>query len=254
MTRDLYEAIWSEYCDWYLELAKVRLADGAVPDADREATWWTLVEVLDAYLRLLHPVMPFVTEAIWGQLPHRASDPGLLVVARWPARGTRDPVAEAEVGTIIELVTGIRNARAEARLEPSTRLPLDVHVPGELGSTFEVLRPAIERLARVRPIHRRLTAGELDAARASGGLTVLAGPVEAVLGRPAADPGAVALERERLLRDLTDLEQRLAGVRARLANPGFVGKAPPAVVEGARALEAELVEQVGRIRERLGES
>ena len=63
-------AIWTEFCDWGLELAKVRLADASLPAADREATWWTLVEVLDTYLRLLHPVMPFVTEALWAALPH----------------------------------------------------------------------------------------------------------------------------------------------------------------------------------------
>ena len=61
----------------------------------REATWWTLVEVLDTYLRLLHPVMPFVTEALWATLPHRATDPGLLIVARWPGVGERDPAASA---------------------------------------------------------------------------------------------------------------------------------------------------------------
>ena len=90
VTRLLYDAIWSEYCDWGLELAKVRLADDALDAATREATWWTLVEVLDTYLRLLHPVMPFVTEALWATLPHRATDPELLIVARWPGVGERD--------------------------------------------------------------------------------------------------------------------------------------------------------------------
>ena len=75
MTRVLYDAIWNEYCDWGLELAKVRLADESLEPAAREATWWTLVEVLDTYLRLLHPVMPFVTEALWAAIPHRATDP-----------------------------------------------------------------------------------------------------------------------------------------------------------------------------------
>ncbi len=73
VTRLVYEAIWSEFCDWGLELAKVRLTDPELPDDVREATWWTLVEVLDTYLRLLHPVMPFVTEALWAAIPHRAT-------------------------------------------------------------------------------------------------------------------------------------------------------------------------------------
>ena len=90
VTRVLYDAIWNEFCDWGVELAKVRLADESLPQATREATWWALVEALDTYLRLLHPVMPFVTEELWGALPHRASDPPLLIVARWPAPTGRD--------------------------------------------------------------------------------------------------------------------------------------------------------------------
>ena len=87
VTRLVYEAIWNEYCDWGLEFAKVRLADERTAPEAREATWWTLVEVLDTYLRLLHPIMPFVTEALWASLPHRATDPDLLIVARWPGVG-----------------------------------------------------------------------------------------------------------------------------------------------------------------------
>jgi valyl-tRNA synthetase len=251
VTRVLYEAIWNEYCDWYLELAKVRLADASTSDADREATWWTLVDALDTYLRLLHPAMPFVTEAIWGALPHRASDPELLIVARWPAAGDRDETAETQVAPLLELVRGIRNARAEAHLEPSAWLLLDVHVPVDLGPVFEALRPAIERLARVRPIERRLTPEALDPARRDGALTVIAGPVEAVLGQPAVDPAATALERERLSRELADAERLLAAAEARLANEAFVSKAPATVVDGARAREAELREQVERLRDRL---
>src|SRR4029079_3671858 len=96
MTRLVYDAIWNEYCDWGLELAKVRLGDASIDVNGREATWWALVEVLDTYLRLLHPVMPFVTEALWAQLPHRATDPDLLIVARWPGGGKRDLEAETE--------------------------------------------------------------------------------------------------------------------------------------------------------------
>ena len=100
VTRILYDAIWSEFCDWGLELAKVRLADASLTDAEREATWWTLVESLDTYLRLLHPVMPFVTEELWGALPHAAGDPELLIVADWPAAGLRDATADAEVAAV----------------------------------------------------------------------------------------------------------------------------------------------------------
>ena len=173
VTRLLYDAIWSEYCDWGVELAKVRLSDESSPTEAREATWWTLVEVLDGYLRLLHPVMPFVTEALWASLPHRASDPELLIVARWPGVGARDEAAEGEVETIKALVTEIRNARAAAKLPAGDWLATRVYVPAGLGATFEALRPAIERLARARPLSRDLSPEQLQGQVEAGDLVVI---------------------------------------------------------------------------------
>jgi valyl-tRNA synthetase len=254
MTRVLYDAIWNEYCDWGLELAKVRLADESLEPAVREATWWTLVEVLDTYLRLLHPVMPFVTEALWAAIPHRATDPELLIVARWPAAGERDLDAESGVGTVVALIREIRNARATANVPAGAMLEARVHVPSRLGVTFEALRPAVERLARVRPLHRELTPEALHAASTPDDLTVVVsgGEVEASVRPAVMDPGAAALDRERLERELAEAETWLEAARARLANGAFMSKAPPSVVEGARAREAELAEQVARLRERLG--
>lgn len=251
VTRTLYEAIWNEYCDWGLEFAKVRLADEGLSPEAREATWWTLVEVLDTYLRLLHPVMPFVTEALWAAIPHRATDPDLLIVARWPGVGERDRAAESEVEAVVELIRAVRNARSEAQLESGAWLRLEVAVPQGLGETFEALRPAIERLTRARPLERRLTRDALTADPAA--LTVIAGDLEARI-LPAGsglDPAAAALEQARLERELGEAEGWLAAARARLTNDAFVAKAPAAVVEGARAREAELAEQVDRLRERL---
>jgi valyl-tRNA synthetase len=253
VSRLLYEAIWNEYCDWGLELAKVRLADEHLPAAEREATWWALVEALDTYLRLLHPVMPFLTEQLWGVLPHRAMDPALLVVARWPGVGERDLTAEAAVGALVELVRAVRNARADAKAEPRAWLPLDVYVEPELGDGLEALRPAIERLARARPLRRHLTREALHGiAGAPGGLSVIAGRTEAIVGIGAADPAAAAADRARLEKELADAERLLDAARARLANEAFTAKAPAAVVEGARAREAELADQVDRLLGRLG--
>ncbi len=254
VTRLVYEAVWSEYCDWGLELAKVRLGDASLPDADREATWWALVSALDTYLRLLHPVMPFITERLWGALPHAAADPELLIVARWPKAGDRDMAAEAEVGALVELVRAVRNARADAKLEPAAWLPVDIFVEPELAAAAEALRPALERLARARPLRRHETREALHAASASaGGLAVIAGPAEAVVGTgaAAADPAAAVADRARLEKELAEAERLLGMARAKTGNEAFMAKAPPAVVEGARAREAELVEQVGRLRERL---
>ena len=253
VTRVLYEAIWSEFCDWGLELAKVRLADTTLPDAEREATWWALVEALDTYLRLLHPVMPFITERLWQAIPHRAGDPELLIVARWPAAGARDEAAEANVGALVDLVRGVRNARADAKVEPGAWLPLDVYVDRDLGHALEALRPALERLARARPLRRHLTREDLHGtAGAAGGLAVIAGPAEAIVGVAANGAAGAGADRARLEKELADTERLLEAARARLANEAFTSKAPPAIVEGARASEAELADQASRLRERLG--
>ncbi len=253
VTRLLYEAIWSEYCDWGIELAKVRIADQRLSAAEREATWWALVSALDTYLRLLHPVMPFITERLWAALPHTAADPELLIVARWPIAIGRDEAAETQVGALVDLVRAVRNARADAKLEPAAWLPLDVFVEPELVEALEVLRPALERMGRARPLRRHATREALHGIPgATGGLAVIAGPAEAIVGTGASDPGAAEADQARLEKELADAERLLEAARSRLANEAFTAKAPPVIVDGARAREAELADQVGRLRERLG--
>jgi valyl-tRNA synthetase len=252
MSRLLYEAIWSEYCDWYVEIAKVRLADDGVTDDERAATWWTLVDVLDTYLRLLHPVMPFVTERIWGELPHRAADPELLIVASWPAPTGRDALAESSIGSLIELVRGIRNARSEARVDPASWLAVDVHVPLEVGETLEAIRPAVERLSRARPLRRLVSEAAVAAGAGPASLSVIAGGCEATVHLATDAAAAGERERARLEKELADVERLLAAARARLADEAFTAKAPPSIVAGAREREAELAERVARLQDRLG--
>ena len=139
VTRLVYEAIWNEYCDWGLEFAKVRLADENSAAEAREATWWTLVEVLDTYLRLLHPVMPFVTEALWASLPHRATDPELLIVARWPGVGERRP--------------GRRDERSRCSSTSSARSATRAHRPSSRPPTGS-RRSCTCRSSSVRPSRR----------------------------------------------------------------------------------------------------
>jgi len=202
-------------------------------------------------------VMPFVTEQLWGALPHRASDPGLLIVARWPAPTGRDERVEAEVESILELIRGLRNARAESRVDAKAWLETEVALPSAMGPTFEVLRPAVERLGRARPLERRLSRealGQGSGTRA-GTLTVIAGELEALAHLPdGTDDGATRdAERARLERELEEARGWLAGAQARLANEAFISKAPPNVVDGARAREAELVDQVERLEGRLAD-
>jgi len=250
VTRLLYEAIWTEFCDWGIELAKVTLADQARPAEEREATWWTLVEALDTYLRLLHPVMPFVTEALWAALPHATDDPDLLVIADWPVAAARDEPLERAVDATLDLVRGIRNARAEAGVEAATWLAVDVAVPTDHADVVDALGPAIGRLARARPLTVHPTHDDLAASGAAG-LGVIAGPFEAVVARPA--EAIDARERDRLERELAEAERFLGAARDRLANEAFTSRAPAHVVDGVRAREAELAGQVDRLRARLAD-
>jgi valyl-tRNA synthetase len=243
VSRVLYDAIWSEFCDWGIELAKVRLADGSLTDAEREATWWVLVETLDTYLRLLHPIMPFVTEALWAALPHGADDPELLIVARWPTPGPRDAALEDDVEQVLELIRAVRNARSTVGIAPSAALPLDALVPDPFAATFAAFQPAIERLARVTPV-RRVDRAAFEAA-AEGAIGIVAGDLEVRLH---AAIEATEADRARIEKELIQAEAALASARARLADATFLEKAPAHIVDGARTRAAELAERVEKLR------
>ncbi len=251
-SRVLYEAIWSSFCDWGIELAKVRLADAALDDAEHEATWWTLVEALDTYLRLLHPVMPFVTETLWGVLPHAEDDPELLIVARWPvaaALGSNaDETVDRDVAAILELIGAVRTARATAGVPAAEWRPVAVHVPPALRPTFAGLAAGAGRLARAKPLDLVDDRAELDSAP-SGSLGAIAGGMEARIHAAAVMREA---DQARIEKDLSQAEAALEATRARLADPTFLERAPAQVVDGARAREAELAERVARLGKALG--
>jgi len=247
VTRAVYDGIWSEFCDWGVELAKVRLTDSSLPEADRAATWWTLVEALDTYLRLLHPVMPYITEELWAALPRAADDPELLIVARWPQAQElaplRDPAVERTAGQVLHLIRGIRNARAEARIAPAAWLDAQLAAPGADNELVAELRPAIERLARLRAT---VLPPDVASPGERGRLSVVAGRLEASL-LPQADPDTIERERARLEKELAEAQAALANARTRLADPAFLERAPAEVVEGAKTREGELAERVARL-------
>jgi valyl-tRNA synthetase len=250
VTRALYDGIWSEFCDWGIELAKTRLTDDAGRAAEREATWWALVDALDTYLRLLHPVMPFLTEAIWERLPRRAGDPDLLIVADWPTPGRADPALDRQFRQVIDAVVAIRNARATAGVPAGDWRETHLATSDTIRPTVEALAPALGRLARARPLTLHRTRDDLP--RSEGALEVVlpGGELEAiVLAEPAAE--ILAVDRARLEKELAEAERHLAAAQARLANSAFTERAPAAVVDGARTREAELGAQVERLRERL---
>jgi valyl-tRNA synthetase len=250
VARLLYDAIWSEYCDWYLEIAKVELAEAGERAA---AVWWTLTWVLDRYLRLLHPLMPHVTEAVWGRLPHGTDDPDLLIVADWPvadtARQQVDDRLAKGTATLIELVSALRTARAESGVPAADWLPTRVWLSGaDARKAYETLEPALARLARVRP---QLVEQRADLDTDEGGLAVVSTAGEARMIRSAADRER---ERQRLAKELLSLETQLVGVDNRLADQAFIAKAPAQVVEKTRRRGAELRVQVATLNQRIRET
>ena len=220
--RRMYDFLWSEYCDWYVELAKVRLRDGdtsALP---------VLVHVLDTGLRLLHPYMPFVTEELWQRLrPYMAQPPAdALIVAPYPQADDawRDEAAERDVEGVIDVVRAIRNIRSEKRVEPARRVEAFV-VAGEARSAMEAGAPYIQSLARVDPL--RVVSSPSDAP-SEGVATAVLKHVQAVV--PLAGLLDAGAERARLEKEIGEVETYLKRLEGKLGNEQFRSKAPRDVV------------------------
>ncbi|HEY7024824.1 MAG TPA: valine--tRNA ligase [Candidatus Limnocylindrales bacterium] len=249
----LYEAIWSEFCDWYLEMAKIGLSTDGQP-ARRGATWHTLAWVLDRYLRLLHPLMPHVTEEIWGRTPHLAEDSELLIVARWPTAKDAPALASVDlsradgVSALIELIGAVRAARADAGIQAADIVDASIWLPeGKARAAFNDLKPIVDRLARVRSTaveERADLDAEVDA------LAVVTAFGEARLIRSDADRDR---ERSRLQKELRNAQSALEASDKRLEDPNFTGRAPAAVVDQAQRRAAELREQIAALSARLGQ-
>jgi valyl-tRNA synthetase len=260
-SRVAYDGLWSAFADWYVEIAKVRLADPNAAVNARAATWSVLAWSLDAYLRLLHPIMPFLTEEAWSHLPHRADDGSFLMVSSWPAAGDAsaaqalvEPSEAATIDRLIELIGAIRNARVDAGIDAARWLPGSISVGGTDRPVLEELRPAIERLARLRPLEliarssdRQAKAG--TSARTEGELVVLGADLEAHISTGGA---ATATDRARLERELAEAETALERAEARLADGQFTSRAPAEVVAGTRTRAVELRERIALLRARMG--
>ena len=246
--RALYDFFWSEFCDWYIELAKPRLAAGG---AARDAVLGNLVFVLDAALRLLHPMMPFVTEEIWGRLPLADADRApALMVAAWPDPASlarfADPDAERSIGLLQELVTAVRAVRARYSVAPKTRLAVAVKAPDAEAMVLSSMADDIRALAGVGELVIGADVGRPPHAAVS----VAAGSEVYVSLEGIVD---FAAERTRVTAELARAEDELARVDRKLANEGFLAKAAPEIVEKDRAKAAELAGTVAKLAAQLAE-
>jgi len=222
--RQLYEFLWGEFCDWYIEMAKVPLQGDDRTTAQR--TQAILVYVLERALRLLHPFMPFVTEETWQHLPHEGE---ALIVAPWPEPGPTDEAAEAEMGLIMEMVRAIRNARAEYEVEPSRAIIATI-AAGKKRDLVASQADILVRLARIDPAKLRIE--EALAEKPTKALALVVGGYEVFL--PLAGLVDTDRERARLAAQLEKLQKEIARAEKLLANQSFVSKAPAEVVDKER--------------------
>ena len=245
----VYHFFWSELADWYLELIKPRFFADAEPDS-KAAAQATLVEVLDQVLRLLHPLMPFISEALWRKLPAVAgvARRESLVIETWPNEHTEriDADAEAQMTALMELIGAVRNLRSEYAVPPGTEIRIRISRAGApLSAALRVEERALRRMARVNVIETGdgVAAGKGGAhavLRAGGELFI---PLEGLID--------VDKERERLGKELARVEGQLRGTEAKLGNEQFVGKAKPEVIQRERDKAASLRQQYEQLADKL---
>ncbi len=238
--QEIYHFLWDEYCDWYIEASKVTLNGG--DERTKQTTRALLVHVLDKSLRLLHPMMPYVTEEIWQHLPRQLESPTSLMTAEWPRGGqTIEPGTENEFGRIMAAVTAIRNARSEFKVEPARRIPAII-AAGEHRATFESQRYVLTFLARLDP--DRL---EIEANRQQKPEQVFAsvvGDVEIYL--PLAGMVDLEKERARLSGELEKARAEAARSEAMLSGD-FGQRAPAPIVQRERDKLAATRERVVKL-------
>jgi valyl-tRNA synthetase len=239
LSRAIYELVWDEYCDWYLELAKVQLAAGN--EAQQRATRRTLVRVLEAILRLAHPVIPFITEELWQKVAPLAARSGPSVMLQhYPQAeaGKVDETAELEIHTLKEIVTACRTLRSEMTVPPGKKLPL---IASGDAARLESFSPYLTALARLSGIAIVESLPDADAPVAIVGDYKLMLKVEI----------DVAAERERLGKEEARLQGEIAKAQAQLSKPGFIERAPAAVVAQARERLGKFGSQLEQVRRQL---
>jgi valyl-tRNA synthetase len=242
--RTIYEFIWNEFCDWYIELSKAHLYDTEAVRA-RQTAQYVLGYVLEHTLRLLHPFMPFITEEIWQHIPHEGES---VMVSAWPANETSkiDDAAEANMTTIMETIKSIRNMRAEVKAAPSKKSPVVLHFASEtLQTVFASNQGYLTVLASAQPI----TLESLVASKPENAMTAVVNGVEIYLPLK----GLIDVEKEtaRLNKELDMLDNEIKRVTGKLSNVGFIGKAPAELVEKEREKQKGFEEKRSAVQERL---
>jgi valyl-tRNA synthetase len=238
----IYRFVWDEYCDWYVELAKLQLQDG--DEAAQRGTRRTLVRVLETALRLAHPLIPFITEELWQKVGPLAGKTGdTIMLQRYPRSQPEkiDPQAETAIAVLKEWTVAARNLRTEAKISPAERVMLYRTADPEV-SDFLLFGKAVSALARLSGFEKR------DPLPDSPSPVAVVGNARIMLYKEV-DPAA---ERDRLGKEIARLEGEISKAKAKLANASFVERAPAKVVEQERARLASFEATLAKVREQLG--
>jgi valyl-tRNA synthetase len=244
----IYEFVWNEFCDWYLEIAKVQITNGT-PEQQR-ATRRTLIRTLETILRLAHPVIPFITEELWQKVAPVAGRAGPSVsIAAYPLSQPEriDEAAEAHVARLKQLVDACRNLRGEMNVSPATKLPLFVLTHSSAETEFwKATAPVLQALAKLNEV--RLFEDEAAWSQAAQAAPVaMVGDARICLHMEI----DLAAEKIRLGKEVLRLEGEIAKAQGKLSNEAFVAKAPPAVIDQERKRMADFAETVTKLQEQL---
>ncbi|WP_404453276.1 valine--tRNA ligase [Virgibacillus necropolis] len=242
--RHLYNFIWDDLCDWYIEMAKLPLYG---EDADKKKTTQSvLAYVLDNTMRMLHPFMPFITEEIWQQLPHHGES---ITVAKWPEvrNDLHDEKAMNEMERLVSIIKSVRNIRAEVNTPMSKQIKLLIKIENETTITeLESNRSYIERFCNTSEL---VIASDIEVPEKAMSAVVtgieLFLPLEGLID--------IEKERERLESELSKWNKEVERVQKKLANEGFVKKAPEAVVAEEKQKEQDYLEKHAKVKARLQE-
>ena len=236
----LYEFVWNEYCDWYIELAKVQIQTGC-PTTQR-TTRRTLVRVLEAALRLLHPIMPFITEELWQAVAPlaNAKHSDSIMLAAYPVADQEKivPAAFDKMGSLKELVDEVRKLRGEMGIAPNVKAPLFVESGSDLADLLKYL-PALTRLTEAKLVDALPEAEDAPVAVCNGARLMLKVEIDK------------AAETARLTKEAEKLQKALDKLNAKLSKPGYTDKAPAHLVEKDKADLAELMDKMGKVQAQL---
>ena len=236
----LYSFVWNDYCDWYLELAKVQLQTGCA--SRQRATRHTLLRVLEAALRLLHPIIPFITEELWQTVASMcdAKTADSIMLARFPEADPEQIVQTAfeQMTVLQDLIGAVRNLRGEMGIQPNVKAPLFVESADDLADYLKYL-PMMTRLTEAQQVAALPESEDAPVAVCNGARLMLKVEIDK------------AAETARLSKEAEKLQKALDKLNAKLAKPGYVDKAPAHLVEKDKAELAELEEKMGKVQSAL---